>query len=175
MTEQATINNAPPLTRRGRPPINKLSDGSEDLSQSQLVKEVDVINVQTPSEDAIAAAKARVEKSSAEKAEAAAKQAAEAPAKGFGIWLFNERSQNLSEMPDGYTVVDDGFFEYMPHEEITDNNFDLHIEYARSRINTKPIDGEKNARASVSGVMKTGILQTSIEQANSQYRVEALV
>jgi hypothetical protein len=175
MTEQASINNTPPLTRRGRPPLGRLSDDSEDLAQVKLAQEVDVINVQTPSEDAIAAAKARVEKALAEKAESAKKQATESLHKGFGTWLFNERTQNLSEMPDGYTVVEDGFFEYMPHEEITDDNFDLHIEYARSRINTKPIDGEKNARASVSGVMKTGILQTSIEQANSQYRVEALV
>lgn len=178
MTDQATANNAPPLARRGRPPSLKLSEDNQDLKQEQLKQEVSVTAVQTPSEEAIAAAKARVEKAKAEKAaqaELAAKQAAENPVKDFGLWLFNDNIGNLSEMPDGYTVVDDGFFEYRPHEPITDDNFDLHIEYAKSRINTKPIDGEKNAKAIIAGVIKTGILQTSIEQANSQYSSLTLV
>lgn len=178
MNAQDKQNNAPPLARRGRPPTVKNIDDVTNLDKQEQTKEASMVAVQTPSEEAIAAAKARVQQSKADRAaqaEIAAKKAAENPVKDFGLWLFNSNISNLSEMPEGYIVVDDGFFEYRPHEQITDENFEEHIEYAKSRINTKPIDGEKNARAAVSGIVKSGILQTTVEQANSQYRVEALV
>lgn len=63
-------------------------------------------------------------------------------------WLYNSNTENISEFPETFLIVDDGYFEYTPSANFpfTDEEKDVHLEFCRSRVNTKPIDGVANAK-----------------------------
>lgn len=63
-------------------------------------------------------------------------------------WLYNSNTENISEFPEGYMVVEDGYFEYTPPANFpfTDEDKEVHLEFCRSRVNTKPVDGLGNAK-----------------------------
>lgn len=63
-------------------------------------------------------------------------------------WLYNSNIENISEFHESYLIVDDGYFEYTPPANFpfSDDDKDTHLEFCRSRVNTKPIDGVANAK-----------------------------
>jgi hypothetical protein len=98
------------------------------------------------SADVLQEMRVRARDRKAQAAQAAAQSAAAATP--LQRWLYNSNTDNISEFPEGFLIVEDGYFEYTPpaNFRFRDEDKDVHLEFCRSRVNTKPIDGMANAK-----------------------------
>lgn len=118
------------------PPVEEVRAEKGKLVEEARVEEGTLV------EEMRARARARVDQQALAQAQQVTKEALKKR------WLYNSNTENISEFPEMYLIIEDGYFEYTPSDSFpfTDEEKDVHLEFCRSRVNTKPIDGLANAK-----------------------------